>query len=238
MTLKYFLGCVIPGRLPFLETSARETFKKLGIQVGDQENYSCCPDPTGISLLDHQSWLSISARNLCLYEESNSDVLSLCSGCTETLKTANHILNKDEEKKKEINSKLKSIGKTFKGSIDVKHFAQVLHENIEKIKEKITKPLTDLRIAGHPGCHYLRPSEIMQWDDPLHPKTLDELIEAIGGVAVNFSLKNDCCGNPLEKSDKEVSLSMLKNKLQSTRRVRSIYFGFQILDEYNLKSKI
>ena len=217
MSKKYFLGCVIPGRLPYLEASARKTFEKLGIEISDQAKCSCCPDPTGTGLLDHQSWLVIGARNLCLYEESKSDIVSLCSGCTESLKTVKYLLDKDENIKKEINDKLKSIGKNYKGNIDVKHFAEILFENIESIEKKVKKPLKDLKIAGHPGCHYLRPSEIIQWDDPLNPTTLDRLIEAIGADPVNYSLKNDCCGNPVEKADKDVSYSMLQNKLKSMK---------------------
>jgi len=217
MSYNYFLGCVIPGRLPFLEASARKTFEKIGIKVGDQAKYSCCPDPTGTAQLDHETFLALGARNLCLFEESKKNILSLCSGCTETLKTVKHILDNDNEEKEKINSKLKVIGKNYKGTIDIKHFAEVLYENIDKIKEKIKKPLNDLKVAGHPGCHYLRPSEIINWDDPLNPKTLDELIDAIGADPVDYSLKNDCCGNPLEKSDKDISLNMLESKLKSMK---------------------
>jgi heterodisulfide reductase subunit B len=217
MSYNYFLGCVIPGRLPFLEASARKTFQKIGIKVGDQAECSCCPDPTGVAQMDHETFLALGARNLCLFEESNNHILSLCSGCTESLKTVKHILDNDEDIRKAINLKLKVIGKTYKGKSDIKHFAEVLHENIEKIKETVTNPLKDLKVAGHPGCHYLRPSEIIKWDDPLDPKTLDELIEAIGATAVEYDMKNDCCGNPLEKCDKELSLDMLESKLKSIK---------------------
>jgi heterodisulfide reductase subunit B len=217
MTYNFFLGCVIPGRLPFLETSARKTFEKIGMKVGDQAKCSCCPDPTGVAQMDHETFLALGARNLCLYEESNNDILSLCSGCTESLKTVKHILDNDNHMKKEINLKLKAIGKSYKGSSDVKHFAEVLYENIEKIKQMVKIPLKDLKIAGHPGCHYLRPSEIINWDDPLNPKTLDVLIEAIGADPIDYEMKNECCGNPLEKSDKDISLSMLESKLKSMK---------------------
>jgi len=217
MSYNYFLGCVIPGRLPFLEASARRTFEKIGMKVGDQPKCSCCPDPTGAAQLDHESFLALGARNLCLFEESNNHILSLCSGCTESLKTVKHILDNDDEKKKQVNLKLKVIGKSYKGDIDIKHFAEVLYENIKKIKEKVKKPLKDLKVAGHPGCHYLRPSEIINWDDPLNPKTLDELIEAIGADPIEYDMKNDCCGNPVEKSDKEISLTMLESKLKSMK---------------------
>ncbi len=217
MTYKYFFGCVIPGRLPFLEASARKTFEKLGIDVSDQTQYSCCPDPTGVAALDHKSWLALGARNLSLYENDNSDVLSLCSGCTETLKSVQHILNNEPEEKEEINSILKKIGKNYQGNINVKHFAQVLYENLDAIKENVVKPLTDLKVACHPGCHYLRPSEIMQWDDPFDPFTLDKIVESIGAEPMDYDLKKDCCGNPLEKSDKDLSLKLLQNKLESIK---------------------
>jgi heterodisulfide reductase subunit B len=217
MPYNYFLGCVIPGRLPFLEVSARTAFENIGIKVGDQAECSCCPDPTGAAQLDHETFLALGARNLCLFEENNNNVLSLCSGCTETLKTVKHILDNDEVKKKEINSRLNAIGKNYKGKANIKHFAEVLYENMDKIKKKVTKPLKDLRVAGHPGCHYLRPSEIINWDDPLNPKTLDEIIAVIGANPVDYSLKNDCCGNPVEKTDKEISLSMLESKLKSMK---------------------
>ena len=217
MTYNFFLGCVIPGRLPFLEASARKTFEKIGVKVGDQAKCSCCPDPTGVGQMDHETFLALGARNLCLYEESNNHILSLCSGCTESLKTVKHILDNDDEMKKEINLKLKVIGKSYTGKSDIKHFAEVLYENIEKIEGIVKNPLKDLKIAGHPGCHYLRPSEIINWDDPLNPKTLDELIEAIGADPVDYEMKNDCCGNPLEKSDKDISLSMLEAKLRSMK---------------------
>jgi len=218
MTYKYFFGCVIPGRLPFLEASARKTFKKLGIDVSDQTQYSCCPDPTGVAALDHKSWLALGARNLTLYEKDNCDVLSMCSGCTETLRGVQHLLNQDSKEKEEINSILEKIGKKYQGNSDIKHFAQVLYENIDKIKEKVEKPLNELKVASHPGCHYLRPSEIIQWDDPIEPITLDEIVKALGAESINYDLKKDCCGNPLEKSDKRLSLILLKNKLESIKK--------------------
>ncbi|MFX1365185.1 MAG: CoB--CoM heterodisulfide reductase iron-sulfur subunit B family protein [Promethearchaeota archaeon] len=221
MSYNYFLGCVIPGRLPFLEASARKTFEKIGLKVGDQKNCSCCPDPTGAAQLDHESFLALGARNICIFEESKKGILSLCSGCTESLKTVKHILDNDNEKKKEINLKLKAIGKTYKGNIDIKHFAEVLYENIEKIEKLVKNPLKDLKVAGHPGCHYLRPSEIINWDDPLNPQTLDKLIKVIGADPVDYSLKNECCGNPVEKSDKEISLNMLESKLKSMKEAGS-----------------
>lgn len=168
MEYDLFLGCVIPARLPFLEASARKVFQKLGIELKDLEGFSCCPDPTGIELIDHETWLALGARNLSL-SNNNGGVMSLCSGCVETLKGVNYSINNSTETKEEVNKVLQSVGKSYSGKVNVKHFAEVLYENLDIVKENIVKPLEGFKIAAHYGCHYLRPSEIIQWDDPFDP---------------------------------------------------------------------
>lgn len=213
MAYDIFLGCVIPARLPFLEASARKVFEKLGIGLNDVEGFSCCPDPTGIEQIDHKSWLALGARNLSL--STNGGIVSFCSGCVETLKGVNFALNKDVELKQEINTILKKVGKNYDGQTNVKHFAQVLYENLDKVKENITHPLEGFKVAVHYGCHYLRPSEVINWDDPFDPVSLDEIISALGAESMNYDLKLECCGNPVDKSDNELSLLMINNKLKA-----------------------
>ena len=214
MEYQLFLGCVIPARIPFVEASARKVFNKLGIQVKDIKGASCCPDPTGMPAVDLTSWLALGARNLSLIE-SNGTAISLCSGCVETLKSVNHELKKDAGKKDEINGILNKIGKKYKGTAVIEHAARILYENLGKIKENVTNPLTGLKVACHYGCHYLRPSEIINWDDPIEPTTLDAIIEALGADSIEYTAKMDCCGNPCSKTNENLSNELLYKKLRS-----------------------
>ena len=217
MVYDLFLGCVIPARLPYLEASARKIFEKLGIELKDVDGFSCCPDPTGIELIDHKTWLALGARNLSLCNK-NGGVISFCSGCVETLKGVNYFINKDLSVKKEVNKYLQKIGKVYEGKTKVKHFAEVLYENLDKVRENVEHPLTGFRVAVHYGCHYLRPSEIIQWDDPFEPITVDAIVEALGAESVDYDLKLECCGNPVEKSDKDLSLLMIDSKLNAIQK--------------------
>ncbi len=214
MSYDLFLGCVIPARLPFLEASSRKVFEKLGIKLNDVEGFSCCPDPTGIEQIDHTTWLALGARNLSLCR-NNGGVISFCSGCVETLKGVNYFINKDLTTKKEINRYLQKVGKVYEGKTEVKHFAEILYENLENIKKNVEKPLEGFKVAVHYGCHYLRPSEIIEWDDPFEPITIDEIVKALGAESVEYDLKMECCGNPVEKSDRDLSLLMIDNKLKA-----------------------
>jgi len=215
---KLFLGCVIPARLPFIESSAKKVFENLDIGMTNMENASCCPDPTGIPAVDQTTWLTLGARNLTLVENKKDDIISLCSGCVETLKMVDHTLTEDPAKLEEVNKNLAKIDRKLEGSVSVKHAGQLLYENLELVKSKIVKPLKGLKVAVHYGCHFLSPSEIIKWDDPFEPKTIDEIVGVLGAESLEYDSKLQCCGNPMLKTDKDLAYSLLYKKLSDMEK--------------------
>jgi len=211
---KMFQGCVIGNRIPFIEASARKVFDKLGINTSDAA-FACCPDPVGFNSTDHLSWLAMGARNLTIAESEGKNIISLCNGCFQTLKLVNEELKHDDHEKEKINTLLKNIGKEFKGTIDVKHFVEVLHESIEKIKENVTKDLSGIKVACHTGCHYNRPSEKVQTDDPMKPVKLREIVAAVGAIPVDYEEEMLCCGTGVGNTEEEPAMQILSNKLTS-----------------------
>ena len=57
----------------------------------------------------------------------------------------------------------------------------------------MVKPLKGLRVASYYGCLLVRPRSIA-FDNVEDPVLLDELVTALGGEAVDFSHKTECCG--------------------------------------------
>ena len=215
---KMFAGCTIGNRIPFIEASSRKVFDKLGIKTSDAE-FACCPDPVGFNAVDHESWLAMGARNLTIAEKERKDIVSLCNGCFQTLKMVNHELKNDEHLKDEINEHLKQINREFKGTINVKHFVEVLHEvGADKIKEHVVKDFSSLKVACHTGCHYNRPSEVMQTDDPMEPVKLRELVAATGATPVDYEEEALCCGSGVGNTEEEPSMQVLANKFNSAIR--------------------
>jgi heterodisulfide reductase subunit B len=212
---KMFQGCVIGNRIPFIEASARKVFDKLGIKTSDAA-FACCPDPVGFNSTDHQSWLAMGARNLTIAEEEGKDIISLCNGCFQTLKLVNEELKHDDHQKEKLNKLLKIIGREFKGTINVKHFLEVLHEvGAEKIKELVKKDLSGIKVACHTGCHYNRPSEKVQTDDPMNPVKLREVVAAAGAIPVDYGEEMLCCGTGVGNTEEEPAMQILSNKLSS-----------------------
>lgn len=214
---KMFQGCVIGNRIPFLEASSRKVLEKIGVQVSDAP-FACCPDPTGMKSFDGTAWLAMGALNLCLAEAEGKPIISLCNGCANTLRGVQHQLKHDSLKKEKINAELAKIGKEYKGSIDVKHFVDVLKDNLSGIRGAVSKQMSNLKVAVHPGCHYMRPEEWMESDDPLRPKNLKEIVAATGANVVDYDELALCCGNAVSGPFPEYGDAILKKKLDSIKK--------------------
>ncbi len=223
--LKYslFLGCLIPNRYPQIEAASRFAFKKMGVDVEDMEGVGCCPDPVGIRSIDERSWLLLAARNLCVGEELGKNILTLCSGCYETLNSVNVMLKAKEELRSDVNRELAKIGKKFKGEMEVRNLLQALEIDVgvENIRKRAVKPLKGLRVASHYGCHLTKPSSIARFDDPEKPSVLDRLISALGAESVPYLNKLDCCGVGLSSIDSDASTKILEKKLTDIQNAKA-----------------
>ncbi|MFX0125999.1 MAG: CoB--CoM heterodisulfide reductase iron-sulfur subunit B family protein [Candidatus Hodarchaeota archaeon] len=215
----FFVGCTIPYRIPFVETTLRKTLPEFGIELVDLP-FACCPDPGGVQGFDSVAWYTLAARNLCLAEEQELNIVTACSGCFETLKVVNTHLKKDSELRGRVNEYLKEVNREFKGSIEVKHFAEVFYDDvgIDKIAAKVTNPLTGLRLATHTGCHFLKPPEILQTDNPERPTKLDEMVEALGAQSVPYLNKLACCGAGTRGVNEDTAIAMAHEKIVGAER--------------------
>jgi len=214
-----FLGCTIPARQPNYELSARKALAKLGIELVDLANMTCCAPPP-VQSIDLETSLAVAAYNICLAEEADLNLVTLCSGCFESLAMTNAMLKADEKLKAKINRILSQAGKEFLGSKEVKHFLQVLMDDVglKRLKQSVSKPLSNLKVAAFYGCHALRPSELLKLDDPERPSLLENLIETLGAKSVEYRNKLKCCGGLLRGFSDELALNLAREKLANTSK--------------------
>jgi heterodisulfide reductase subunit B len=215
-----FLGCIIPNRYPGIELAMRNIATPLGIELKDMKGASCCPAPGVFKSFDKPTWLALAARNLCIAESLGCDIVTLCNGCYSSLKEANDILKEDAAQRDEVNRILKDVKREFKGTIEVKHIAEILYKEIgiDKLGKLVKKPL-DLKVAIQYGCHLLKPSKSREIKGSERPKFLDEIVEALGAKSVPYKDKTMCCGagGGVRAAALDVSLDMAKEKLQNIK---------------------
>jgi heterodisulfide reductase subunit B len=225
MKALFFPGCLIPIKYPQMELAIRRTLPALGIEIVDHDGFSCCPDPIYFQAADRIGWLTLAARNLALAEEAGLGIFTICSGCTATLREARMLLLEDEALRARVNRRLARVGRTFRGTIEARHIVTLLRDEvgIERVRASVTRPLTGVRIALHYGCHLLKPSRIMQVDDPDDPQILQALVTALGAEAIPHAERFLCCGKAC--LDDELPLEMTRTVLRSIQETGADVMG-------------
>jgi heterodisulfide reductase subunit B len=223
MTFALFLGCQTPIRLKQYETSSRAILEQLGVGLVDIEEFNCCGYP--LRNIDFKAFLLASVRNLALAEKKKLNVITLCQCCYGSLKKADFLLKENASLRKEMNVILEREGLPYEGTVEVKHILTILHQEvgIEAIKKRIVKTLKGLKIAAHYGCHVLRPSRVVGFDNPLGPSVFDQLVEATGAESIAWPMRLECCGAPLWGINDELSMDLTLKKLNDGKESGAEY---------------
>lgn len=204
------------------EISARKILEFLKVPLQEIEEFTCCGYP--LESVDEITALTSAAKNLALAEKYGTTIITLCSACTGSLTKAKRILDEHDEIREKVNKNLETLGLKYTKKADIKHIAKFLLEDIgpEKLRELVVKPLTNLRIAPHYGCHFNKPARIFNhFDDTEFPSSLKLIIEALGATYVQYDNLMQCCGGAVLGVDESISLTLAKNKLQNVKKAEA-----------------
>lgn len=193
----HFLGCVMPAKMPWAESAVMKTLPRLGIDIAYLEKSTCCPRAGVWISVDKRVWLTLASYNLLQAEGQGRDVMVSCNGCYVTLYEANKVLKEDPKMLEEVNTYLGAAGKHYDASIRVRHFLEVLYEDvgIERIRKEGKK--LNVKVAIHPGCH------MRIFADGHIVKYFTEILEALGVEIVPYGLEQMCCGLQANLADRD-----------------------------------
>ncbi len=196
MKLAYYPGCVAQESGKELDLATRWVAGKLGIELVDFPNFSCC----GSGFVDEANPVlntAINARNLAIAEKAGLGILTVCSTCQGMLTLAN-LRMKDPAVRSKVDGALAPIGYRYGGTTEVTHLLRVLVEQIgpAALKQKVVRPLAGLKVGAFYGCHLLRPQNEMQSESAEEPHEFEDLIQALGATPVLYRGRVMCCGFP------------------------------------------
>ena len=220
-----FWGCMMPYKYPQMELAIRKTMPNIGVELVDIDGFTCCPDPIYFKAQDKMKWLTIAARNLAVAEETGLDLITMCSGCISTLREAQYMLDEDPELMNEVNKRLKKINREYKGKIKIKNAVVMIRDDLglEAVRNSVKRPLEDVKVGVHYGCHLLKPSQIMHMDDADYPSLLENLVQALGATPLTHTEKLLCCGKGC--LDDEMPLNMTYDIFASMEEVNADVMG-------------
>jgi succinate dehydrogenase, subunit C len=208
----FFPGCVLSQAAKESKMSLEAIAPILGIKLHEIKGWSCC-GASQAQCIDPMAALVANARNIALAEQMNMPVLTTCSTCMLTLTKAKNTLDKGA--KERINTFLKEGNMQYQGTSEITSLLWVLYQNIETLKAKVIKPLSNLKVALFYGCHSLRPEKELVKESSTNPNSFETVVEAIGAKIVPFEKRLDCCGfhasYPAVKSVQKMSSQIVGN---------------------------
>ncbi len=207
----YYKGCLASLSAKELDISTRALAPKLGYELLELESVTCC-GAGDIHEAEPDYYLHLNARILAYAQDTGADTLmTVCNVCTLNLRQANHQLQIDAALRERVNDNLESVGVSrYEGGVEVKHFLWlVAGESFETLQQVAHKGLKGLKIAPFYGCQILRPSKLLGFDDPNNPDSLERIIAACGGEAVDYPAKVKCCGFPIIQAREDTALAEL-----------------------------
>ncbi|MFH0865408.1 MAG: CoB--CoM heterodisulfide reductase iron-sulfur subunit B family protein [Bacteroidota bacterium] len=191
MKLGLYPGCSLKGGSREYKESFAALAKAFDIEFSEIPDWSCC-GATAAHNLNYELSLSLPARIMALAEkEGMEEIVVPCAACYCRLSVTQYELNKDENLRKNISG---IIQMEYKGTVKILNIIQMLQKYIVKpLPEKIQKPF-NYKVACYYGCLLVRPHEILKFDRPEDPQTMDILMKEIGAEPIDWAYKTECCG--------------------------------------------
>ncbi|HSB05327.1 MAG TPA: CoB--CoM heterodisulfide reductase iron-sulfur subunit B family protein [Thermodesulfobacteriota bacterium] len=207
MRFAYFPGCTLQSSGYDYNLSFKYVAKALGIDLVEVRDWVCC-GTLSASATSHLLSMALPALNLSHVEQQGFDqLISPCPACLSRFKATHVELEKDSGLREKIHQ---VIDHQYHGKVRVYHPLELFLElGLEKIREKMRRKLSALKIACYYGCLLTRPPEVCQFDQVENPQSMDSIVHALGGQPLPWSFKTECCGNAmtLTRSDMVLKLS-------------------------------
>ncbi len=216
LNYSYYPGCSLHASAKEYDESTQGLFKALKIGLKEVPDWLCC-GATPAHNVDELLSLSLCAKNLELADKVEGDLAVACAACFSRLKTAQHKLGTNEEKRRQVEYALDAPLALEK---PVRHLLEILAKDfgLERLEAAVRKPLTGLKVACYYGCLLTRPADVPELDCAEAPTIMERVIGASGAETVKWSHRLECCGANFTLSRPGVVIQLSNEILASAKR--------------------
>ncbi len=191
MKVGYFPGCSLHGTSREFDASTRVALAALGVELEEIDDWNCCGASSAHALSGDLA-VALGARNLLQANRQGLEqVLCPCAACYSRLALARHELGHDVTLRAEIESVLDG---SLESCPKVINLLQLLAPLGDQIRQSLERPLGGLKVACYYGCLLVRPPDVVQFDDPEQPQSMEELAKILGAEPVDWTHRMECCG--------------------------------------------
>jgi succinate dehydrogenase / fumarate reductase cytochrome b subunit len=212
MKLAYWPGCVSRGFTPELHGSMTRIAPLLDLDLVELDRSNCCG--AGV-IAEHNQELAdaLNARTFAMAQavDGAAGMMNICSTCQGAQSECQERLDASADYRAHVNRRIEPEGLRYErgGSWWNKNLMWILVEEIglDKLREKVVRPLEGLRVGPFYGCYIVRPTKRLGYEYyPDRGRYLHHIIEALGATPVDYAGAHKCCGFPVITMNRTTSL--------------------------------
>jgi heterodisulfide reductase subunit B len=203
MKYSYYPGCSAHASGKEYNASLQAVCQELAIELVELADWNCC-GATPAATTRPGLAQALAARNLAIAAEAELDLMTPCSACYKNIRGAALKLRDDPAARAELESLLDN--RSLDHIPPVRHPVDIFWNDLELSSLPVKRPLEGLKVASYYGCLISRPKG--GFDDPEDPRSMDDLMAAIGAEAVTWTYKTKCCGGAVFIPHKQVALEL------------------------------
>jgi len=217
MKYAYFPGCSLSSSGYDYHLSLKFVAQALGIDLIEVRDWVCC-GASSAHATSHLLSVALPVLNLSHVEKDGFEkLIAPCLACLSRFKAANVELEHDVDLKKRMHE---IFDYKYQGKVKVYHPLEVFLEiGLEKIRERMRKKLTGLRVACYYGCVLTRPPKIARFDNVEDPQSMDSIVRTLGAQPIEWSFKTECCGVSMTLTRSDIVLKLSNDILREAREV-------------------
>jgi heterodisulfide reductase subunit B2 len=214
--LAYYPGCSLHSTGKEMDLSFLATAERLGLEMAEIPGWECCGNTAAHSasrLLAN----ALPANDLAkVRTDMKLDAVVVpCAACFSRFMTTIHELE-DAEMRADVET---VVGRAVDTDVSILNLVDVYHDavGVEELRAKVTRSLGGLKVAAYYGCLLTRPPKITLAEDPEYPTHMDDVLEALGAVPVQWNYKTDCCGASLALCEQDVVRELSRTIIADAR---------------------
>jgi heterodisulfide reductase subunit B len=215
-TIAYYPGCSLESTATEFDHTLKAVCKALDLKLVEPPGWICCGS-TPAHTTDPVLAAYYAVQNLALVEQMGLDeMVAPCLGCYQRFLAAAHEVERDPEIAEKVADR---IGYEYQGTVKTMHSVDALLKRVglDKIRDRVQKPLKGMKVASYYGCATTRPAKLTGAEHVEYPMCMDDVVRALGGEPVDWSYKTDCCGGSLGITQTDVALELSAKILKNAK---------------------
>lgn len=207
MKIGYYPGCSLEGTSHEYDRSVRNVAQLLDIELEELPDWNCCGASSAHMIDERLAW-ELPWRNLRIAQSLQQDVLVPCAACFNRLKTTRY---------RALHGELPLGDQPADISIDIFAITDFLNsaDIVPLLVEKAGNRLDGLPLAAYYGCLTKRPPHLLEATDYENPQGLDRVISILGGKALNWTHKNECCSGSLAMTRPDITRTLTQEIVEA-----------------------